>query len=547
MSQANYKKQASTAAVTTPAGYVGWFYSTTLNAWAYIDEAGTVLPFSTTPADGSVTNAKLANVATQTFKGRTTAAAGSPEDLTVAQATALLNSMVGDSGAGGTKGLAPAPAAGDAALGKLLGAGGSFMLPIFLRTTKTAAYTLAATDQASLVSFTGAAATTFSITAAATLGSGWWCYVANKGTGAANAGQLTFDPNGAEQVDDGATIVTYPGDVRMITCDGTAFYTQVIAGGYVQYTTAGANTFTVPSNATFFNVEIWGGGGGAGGGGRNATSTTRSGGCGGGGGAYVTGRFTKAQVGASVTVTVAATANGGAAGAADTTDGANGTNGNNSTFGALLTAYGGGAGDRGGSPGGWGGGGGGGALSAASGSVGGGPLSATTGNSGMGGGYGTSNINGGASAWGGAAGGGGNGVTPASYPGGNSYRGGSGGGYGAYITAANVASAGKLGGGGQGALFGGSTSTVGAAGTTGVAGGTAGAATAGPSVLGPGTAGSGGGSGYDNTPGGTASAAGAGAAGGVACGGGGGGASQNGNAAGAGGAGGSGLCRITYG
>jgi hypothetical protein len=37
-----------------------------------------------------VTNAKLANVSTATFKGRTTAGAGAPEDLTTAQAAALL-------------------------------------------------------------------------------------------------------------------------------------------------------------------------------------------------------------------------------------------------------------------------------------------------------------------------------------------------------------------------------------------------------------------------------------------------------------------------
>ncbi len=39
----------------------------------------------------SVTNAKLADVPTATFKGRVTAAAGDPEDLTVAQAKSLLN------------------------------------------------------------------------------------------------------------------------------------------------------------------------------------------------------------------------------------------------------------------------------------------------------------------------------------------------------------------------------------------------------------------------------------------------------------------------
>ena len=72
----------------------------------------------------AVTNAKLAQMSTQTFKGRTTAGTGDPEDLTATQATAILNAMVGDSGSGGTKGLVPAPAAGDAT--KFLRGDGTF-------------------------------------------------------------------------------------------------------------------------------------------------------------------------------------------------------------------------------------------------------------------------------------------------------------------------------------------------------------------------------------------------------------------------------------
>lgn len=77
----------------------------------------------------AISNAKLANMATATIKGRTTAGTGDPEDLTATQATALLNAMVGDSGSGGTKGLVPAPAAGDAAAGKFLKADGTWAAP----------------------------------------------------------------------------------------------------------------------------------------------------------------------------------------------------------------------------------------------------------------------------------------------------------------------------------------------------------------------------------------------------------------------------------
>jgi len=80
--------------------------------------------------DDSVTNAKLANMAQATIKGRAVGAGtGDPTDLTPTQATAILNAFVGDSGSGGTKGLVPAPGAGDAAAGKYLDASGGFSVP----------------------------------------------------------------------------------------------------------------------------------------------------------------------------------------------------------------------------------------------------------------------------------------------------------------------------------------------------------------------------------------------------------------------------------
>ena len=69
---------------------------------------------ATTIANNVVTNAKLATMATQTFKGRTTAGTGNAEDLTATQATAMLNVFGPDTGSGGVKGLVPATAPGDA-------------------------------------------------------------------------------------------------------------------------------------------------------------------------------------------------------------------------------------------------------------------------------------------------------------------------------------------------------------------------------------------------------------------------------------------------
>ncbi|QUS39566.1 hypothetical protein RPMA_12505 [Tardiphaga alba] len=74
-----------------------------------------------------VSNTELATMPNATFKCRTTAGTGSPDDCTSAQSTALLNTMGGDAGSGGTKGLVPAPGAGDAAANKVLGAGGTWV------------------------------------------------------------------------------------------------------------------------------------------------------------------------------------------------------------------------------------------------------------------------------------------------------------------------------------------------------------------------------------------------------------------------------------
>lgn len=78
-----------------------------------------------------VTNAMLANMAANTFKGNNTGGSAAPTDISVSSATGMLNAYVGDSGSGGTKGLVPAPASGDAAANKYAYADGTWKNPTF--------------------------------------------------------------------------------------------------------------------------------------------------------------------------------------------------------------------------------------------------------------------------------------------------------------------------------------------------------------------------------------------------------------------------------
>lgn len=65
-------------------------------------------------ADSNVTLAKIVDMAANGFLGNDSGGAAAPQELSVTEATALLNAFVADGGSGGTKGLVPAPAAGDA-------------------------------------------------------------------------------------------------------------------------------------------------------------------------------------------------------------------------------------------------------------------------------------------------------------------------------------------------------------------------------------------------------------------------------------------------
>lgn len=340
--------------------------------------------------------------------------------------------------------------------------GGSASIPIL---TKSANYTPVAGDQGKLIDCTSAL--TLSMTAAATLGSGWFCYVRNSISGYTPSDTVVIDPNSTETIDGLSTVTMYHGEVRLVICNGTGFISAPLVGFQVDFTSSGS--FTVPPGFTAFQVIPHGSGGGGGTGATGTSGQMKSGGAGGGGGASNPQIIGSASLtpGSTVTVTVAGAS---AAGAAGST----------SSFGTLVSAGGGAAGwsSGGANTSGGGGGGTGGNAPGRPGGAPGGVDSAP----GMGGGGGSGSNSGSTAGYfaeyGGAGGGGGGGDDPYSAKGGQSKYGGGGGGaaggmaYGISRTGLEGGSTGETisstgGGGGAG---GAGNATAASAGSNGAAG-----------------------------------------------------------------------------
>lgn len=159
-----------------------------------------------------------------------------------------------------------------------------------LRSARTSNTILAGADNGYLIDITsGTFSQTF--TAAATLTNGWWCYIRNSGSG-----EITLDPNGSETIDGLTTYVMYPGEVRLVQCDGSNFNTVIIRPFYYAYTTSG--TLVVPPGYSSFTSMVWGGG-------ASGLKSAAAVGGGGGGGCFRS-EFVPPAAGTSLTVTVGA-------------------------------------------------------------------------------------------------------------------------------------------------------------------------------------------------------------------------------------------------
>jgi hypothetical protein len=133
-------------------------------------------------------------------------------------------------------------------------------------------------------------------------------------------------------------ITTAAGDTAVMVSEGSGnwrciSYTSTGNAGLTKVTVfAASGTFTPDARMIDCIAEAWAGGG-AGGGAPGTAAGQFSAGCGGQAGAYARGRFTKAQIGASQAVTIAAVAAGNA--------GAVGNTGGDVSLGSLLVAKGG--------------------------------------------------------------------------------------------------------------------------------------------------------------------------------------------------------------
>lgn len=187
------------------------------------------------------------------------------------------------------------------------------------RSSRVSNNALAASDIGSWIDLNGAFTQTFS--PCADLKNGWYCYIGNSGTG-----DITLDPNGSETIDGLTSYVMYPGEVRLIQCDGSELRSIVLNSFYKVFEASG--NFIKPPGYSTFSWCLWAGGGS---GRQGAAGSSRVGG-GGGAGFHLSSPASALSGSESIVI--------GAGGEAVTTINTNGSAGGDSTF-LGITVYGG--------------------------------------------------------------------------------------------------------------------------------------------------------------------------------------------------------------
>jgi hypothetical protein len=187
------------------------------------------------------------------------------------------------------------------------------------RVPRNANTQLVVADSQSFIDVTGGTFTqTFD--ASVTLGNGWYVWYRNGGIG-----DVTLDPAGADTIDDLSSFVMYPGELRLIQCDGAKLNSYVINPFFKEFLSSA--TFIKPPGYKAFAGHAWGAGGGREAAGWYYNSVGSR--CG-GGAARVQFNFKSTVLAATVVVLIGA-------------GGPPGVNGGNTVF-HTMTAYGGGTG-----------------------------------------------------------------------------------------------------------------------------------------------------------------------------------------------------------
>jgi hypothetical protein len=114
---------------------------------------------------------------------------------------------------------------------------------------KSSSYTALTTDKGALFLCTGTF--TLSFTAAATLGSGWFCDIRNDGTG-----MIALDPNASETINGQTSINVYPGEAFRIVCDGSGFKTIGRMLGWIPLQSQTANNVASVNFTSFINSDF---------------------------------------------------------------------------------------------------------------------------------------------------------------------------------------------------------------------------------------------------------------------------------------------------
>jgi hypothetical protein len=191
--------------------------------------------------------------------------------------------------------------------------------PSIIRSARTSNTALSAVDNSCLIDITSGTFTQTFVDAA-TLGSGWFCYIRNAG-----AGNITLDPNASELIDGLTSFVMYPGEVRLIQCDGLALRSIVLNAFYLVFTASG--NFIKPPGYSAFYMRLWSGGAGGCSSQGGVANGANGGGC-------FPATLYSAEVGNLTSVVI------GSGGLGSSLQGVS-NSGGNSTFGALITVFGG--------------------------------------------------------------------------------------------------------------------------------------------------------------------------------------------------------------